>query len=184
MVIVSKYNLFEKTPGEIFVKSFEIIPCPCCGETLGVCGSRHRGFVNSSGDKVLLVIRRLRCKGCNKIHHELPDIIVPYKRHCSESIESTISAAALTIPADEKTIRCWIAWLNYLIDYLSKCIWAISQRTGSFVNTLAVITAKSPVEKLWCLVGDSSGWLARSVRPVVNSNLWLQTRSVFSVQSL
>ncbi|MGI6649770.1 MAG: DUF6431 domain-containing protein [Bacillota bacterium] len=47
-----------------------------------------RVFINDVGNQNVLVIRRLRCRHCHRIHHELPDILVPYKRHSSESIES------------------------------------------------------------------------------------------------
>ena len=58
---------------------------------LKVEGSRKRGLIEYSGEKKILVIRRLRCCECNRIHHELPDIIVPYKRYSSEAIENIIS---------------------------------------------------------------------------------------------
>ncbi|WP_307545897.1 DUF6431 domain-containing protein [Paenibacillus sp. V4I5] len=44
----------------------------------------------------LLVIRRLHCSQCLKIHHELPDCIVPYKRYESErtyKLKSRVVAA-------------------------------------------------------------------------------------------
>ena len=64
--------------------------CPICGEVLSVRGRRERKIIDSGGEKVKLVIRRLRCERCKRIHHELPDCIVPYKRHCSETIEAVI----------------------------------------------------------------------------------------------
>ncbi|MEW5785724.1 MAG: DUF6431 domain-containing protein, partial [Bacillota bacterium] len=47
-------------------------------------GSRKRTFINEAGEREILIIRRLRCKNCKRVHHELPDIIVPYKRYNSE----------------------------------------------------------------------------------------------------
>ncbi len=44
-----------------------------------VIGTRKRGIVNSETAKNTLVIRRLQCKTCGGIHHELPDIVIPYK---------------------------------------------------------------------------------------------------------
>ncbi|WP_223829992.1 DUF6431 domain-containing protein [Paenibacillus arenilitoris] len=42
-----------------------------------VIGSRKRKIVNGGVDLHLLVIRRMRCSQCRKIHHELPDCVVP-----------------------------------------------------------------------------------------------------------
>ena len=108
-----------------------------------------------------LIIRRLKCKGCGRVHHELPDILVPYKRYSSESIEAVITGdLELTVAADESTISRWRAWFISLVSYLAGALISIAAR-------------------IWCHVGDGPGWLARVVRPVVNTNLWLQTRSAF-----
>ncbi|WP_267459278.1 DUF6431 domain-containing protein [Brevibacillus composti] len=48
---------------------------------MNVIGSRRRKVASESGEVRLLVIRRLRCSQCQKIHHELPDCVVPYKRY-------------------------------------------------------------------------------------------------------
>ncbi|MGB4509265.1 MAG: DUF6431 domain-containing protein, partial [Syntrophomonadaceae bacterium] len=56
----------------------EQIPCPCCSGGLKVIGSRPRKCVNSVGERITLIIRRLRCVKCQRIHHELPDMLVPY----------------------------------------------------------------------------------------------------------
>lgn len=49
----------------------------------------------------------MRCGQCRKIHHELPDYIVPYKRYESECIEQVIdeSDAATMVAADDATLR-------------------------------------------------------------------------------
>ena len=100
-----------------FVKSVEQNPCPICDGSLKVIGSRHRGCTNSAGDAIDLIIRRLRCHDCRKIHHELPDILVPYKRHASESIEAAVTGDDyLCVAADESTIRRWRRWFEEVAD--------------------------------------------------------------------
>jgi hypothetical protein len=80
------------------------------------------------------------------LHHELPDILVPYKRYGSESIEAVITGKdALTVYGKE------------------------SVESASHLP-------KSTLQKIWHHVGDAPGWLARIVRPVVNLNLWVHTR--------
>ena len=91
-----------------FVKSAEQIPCPCCNGPLEVIGSRQRKYINGLGEQIILIIRRLCCDNCKRVHHELPDILVPYKRYGSESIEAVITGdTALTVTADESTINRW-----------------------------------------------------------------------------
>ncbi|WP_370459812.1 DUF6431 domain-containing protein [Oceanobacillus sp. AG] len=47
--------------------------CPCCE-------GRRREWYKNSGVKVKLIIRRLQCEQYHKIHHILPNVLVPYKR--------------------------------------------------------------------------------------------------------
>ncbi|MDI6879905.1 MAG: DUF6431 domain-containing protein [Desulfitobacteriaceae bacterium] len=72
----------------------------------------------------MLIIRRLRCTHCHRIHHELPDCLVPYKRYDCASIEQTVTetAKATDIAADEATLYRLNIWfyrqLPYLLDAL------------------------------------------------------------------
>lgn len=64
------------------------------------------------------IIGRLRCLQCGEIHHELPDLMIPYKRYAANVIEETIfQTAHLTVAADESTIYRWRKWFSTLIDY-------------------------------------------------------------------
>ncbi|MCF8567984.1 DUF6431 domain-containing protein [Alicyclobacillus tolerans] len=72
-----------------------------CGHCWG------RGYIQSSGKSVKLIIRRLQCRDCKKIHHELPDILVPYKRHESASIEQAMREVVPAVAADESTLYRW-----------------------------------------------------------------------------
>lgn len=93
------------------VRSAEQIAAPCCGGPLGIVGSRKRVWYKSSGEKAKLVIRRLYCEACSKIHHELPDLLVPYKRYDAESIERALSASVrIDVAADESTLLRWKCW--------------------------------------------------------------------------
>jgi len=45
------------------------------------------------------------------IHHELPDLLVPYKRYDAESLEGIVIEPARTdIAADESTLSRWRTW--------------------------------------------------------------------------
>lgn len=104
-----------------------------------------------------MVIRRLRCRACNKIHHELPDILIPYKRHCAETIEKIIAAKAEESPCEESTIRRIKAWWAALLPYL--------------IHVLQSLDAKSQLA-----FGDICA-PKEMVRAVVNTNHWIHTRS-------
>ena len=172
-----------KTPQKIFfVKSEEQNLCPCCRGTLKVIGSRKRKYINDAGEEVTLVIRRLRCCHCNRIHHELPDFLVPYKRHCSESIEAVLTPnATLAVTADESTLWRWRRWFLEMAEYFFGCMMAINYQynQGNPSVEAPIRLSQSPLQRIWRLVGDATGWLARAVRPIANLNFWVHTRSAF-----
>lgn len=161
-----------------FVRSGEQNPCPCCGERLKVIGSRKRKYINGLGEKVVLVIRRLRCSHCSKVHHELPDILTPYKRYGSENIEAVVgSESELTVAADESTITRWKQWFKEISNYLASTLVSIAIRYR--IQSVEGVSGlpQSPLQRIWQLVGNAPRWLARTVRPVVNANYWVHTRS-------
>jgi hypothetical protein len=163
-----------------FVRSAEQNFCPCCDGTLKVIGSRQRKFINSAGDKEVLIIRRLRCLHCGRIHHELPDILLPYKRYGSESIEAAVNGNSdLCVAADESTIARWRKWFLERANYLLGCLTSIAFRFGKGSVESMICLPKSAFQRIWHYVGDAPGWLARVVRPIANSNLWPHTRSAF-----
>ncbi len=180
MVILSEYDLVETPKRVFFVRSGEQNPCPVCDGLLKVIGSRRRGYMDGLGDRKVLMIRRLRCSLCKKIHHELPDLLVPYKRHESKSIEAVVSGeSTLTVAADESTIRRWKQWFSSQADYLAGVLFSIALRLGMTSVEDVSDLPPSPLQRIWQHVGNAHRWLARVVRPVVNANFWVQTRSAF-----
>ena len=161
-----------------FVRSGEQNPCPCCGERLIVIGSRKRKYIDGTGEKVVLVIRRLWCSHCSKVHHELPDLLIPYKRYGTKSIEAVVSGESeLTVAADESTITRWKQWFKEVSNYLAGALVSIAFRFRiQPVEGLSDLP-QSPLQRIWLLVGNAPHWLARAVRPVVNANCWVHTRS-------
>ncbi len=86
---------------------------------------------------------------------------------------------ALTVTADESTIGRWRNWFFELVDYFLGCLKSIAIRYGKESVGNASHIPKSTLQRIWHHVGDAPGWLARIVRPVANSNLWIHTRSAF-----
>ncbi|RJQ40103.1 MAG: hypothetical protein C4550_04140 [Nitrospiraceae bacterium] len=178
MVIVSRYRLVEKSSGNIFsVLSEECIPCPCCGEHLSSIGSRKRKYRKPTGDVIVLVIRRLRCGLCRRIHHELPDMLVPYKRYGAASIEAVVcDGAGAAVAVDNSTVCRWLSWFSWAVEYMANCLLVIAYRYGLSIDDSPYTCQFS---RLIRFVGNAPGWLSRSVRSVANSNLWVHTRSAF-----
>ncbi len=170
---------FLKTTNPVFfVRSKEQSFCPCCNGALKSIGSRIRKCTNNAGNTIKLRIRRLRCKNCHKIHHELPDLLIPYKRYDSKCIESVVADdKTLSVPADDSTLSRWKVWFMKSAYHFSGCLVSIAIQTGK--DSVEDYDSMSLLQRLWHHVGDAEGWLARIVRPIANSNNWVHTRSAF-----
>lgn len=159
-----------------FVRSAEQLPCPVCQESLAPFGRRRRVQILGSGEVRRLFIRRLRCTGCRRIHHELPAELVPYKRHEAVSIEQVIEAhGPASVAADESTLQRWRRWFAWWAPYACGCLEAIGKRFHICVESTSALS-QSALRGLGRFVGDAPGWLARAVRPVVNAHLFVSTR--------
>jgi hypothetical protein len=123
----------------------------------------------------------LRCSHCRKIHHELPDCIVPYKRYESACVEQVVteSEAVSTVAADDATLRRWRMWFREQAEYLLGALRSIVIRFHPNPVEKLSVPSQPAHHRIGHYVGDGPGWLARIVRPVVNSNLWVHTRSAF-----
>lgn len=147
--------------------------CPCCSDPFDVIGSRKRSWYKSSGDRAKLIIRRLRCKRCKRIHHELPDILVPYKRYDAESIEGVVSDPPREdVAADEATLYRWKAWFAAWAVYAAGVLQSIAIRFHQAVENSSAPPRCSALHQLGRYVGTAAGWLSRTVRPIVNLNEW------------
>jgi hypothetical protein len=130
-----------------------------CGGGLEVIGSRKRKVIDSDGDKRTLVIRRLRCKVCRRMHHELPDIVVPYKRHCTQTIEKIIGGQTDEVYCEEGTIRKIKAWWASSRLYFESVMASLREKYG-------IVFSEHPAPR-------------EIVRAVANAHLWIHTRSAF-----
>ncbi|WP_371825253.1 DUF6431 domain-containing protein [Paenibacillus soyae] len=139
-------------------------------------------WYKSSGERAKLIIRRLYCTSCARIHHELPDLLVPYKRYDAESIEDVLQEPdASAVAADESTISRWLAWFQVWAVYAAAALQAISIRFKLPVQQ-ASVAPRSALHALGRYVGDVAGWLGRAVRPIANLNLWVTDPFCLSVR--
>jgi hypothetical protein len=84
-------------------------------------------MTDSTGEKIKLSIRRLKCVKCRRIHHELPDCVVPYKRHCAETIEEIIKGNE-EIPCESRTIRRIRLWWKIVSSYFKNIIKSLAEK--------------------------------------------------------
>ena len=174
MIIITQYVLKENPSGFFLVRSEEQHVCPICGGKLNRFGRRNRTKLEKNGVKIILSIQRLRCSHCKRIHHELPDCLVPYKHYGQESIEEVLSAEGnkeITVAADNSTILRWESWFASRINHFIGCLRAITFKIQKIVVDSGACL-KSPLQGIYQFVGNAAKWLARVVRPVANSNNW------------
>lgn len=150
----------------------EIVPCPCCQGELRCIGSRPRTWIQSSGGKAKIIIRRLRCKDCNKIHHELPDLLVPYRRHEAQSIETAVvDKSAPGVAADEGTLRRWRRWFADWAPYAAGCLESIDRRVHGTAESSSA-HPQTALQRIGRVVKKQCGWLVEAVRRIANLHLW------------
>ena len=105
--------------GIFVISGTEFLTCPICGGKLSAYDRKVRKVRTKSGEIENLLLRRLRCKNCQRLHTELPDFLVPYKRYSRESIEDVLSCNKVDIPNDDRTrskIRKWYSRIRTFLD--------------------------------------------------------------------
>ena len=162
MVIICVYKLKEDYDGSLrVINGGETIPCPICVGMLLGFGVRERKYIEADEDRSIkiLIIRRLKCESCYKIHHELPDILIPYKRHCGQTVEKIIQNDFKGMHYEHKngTIRRILCWWKALLEYLKGVMNSLKAKYG--IEPGEHITPKE------------------IVRAAVNAHLWISTRS-------
>ena len=179
MIILTEYELDENPLQVFFVRSLEPFFCPRCqSDKKTVIGSRNRTLIRSTGIKIKLRIRRLRCKGCKTIHHELPSEVIPYKRHEAESIEAVLEEKDLLYtPAEELTLKRWRKWFAGLTDHFLGILTSALLKSGRKVENAPF--AGNALQRIRQIVGSTPGWLSRVVQTAIKNNCWAQTRSAF-----
>ena len=86
---------------------------------------------------------------------------------------------SLDVAADEATLYRLRKWFNKQLPYMLGCLRAISIRLGQIPVEEPSVPSLSVHQRVGLYVGNAPGWLARIVRPIANSNLWVHTRSAF-----
>ena len=127
-------------------------------------GSRPRAVRKPDGVTIFLIIRRLRCCECGRVHHELPDKIVPYKRQDAECVARILVASYH--PCEISSIRCLRIWFGALKQAVLESL-RLSSEIRQFKELLTMSasqSAKAMENLLKFLVrkaADSGRWILR-----------------------
>ena len=123
-----------------------------------VRGTRQRVLYKNDEDRQILVFRRLYCQECKRIHHELPDCIVPYKRYSADVIENIINNQTEAAPCPDDTVRRIRGWWLAIIAY--------------FLHILETLEIK------FAMSFGKPPTFRETVRAAANSNNWIFARQV------
>ena len=80
--------------------------CPCCGEPMNFRDSRKRIRRKEGGCTEHLMVRRLQCPQCRKLHVELPDCLIPHKHYDAEVISGVIEGIITPDDLDSEDRPC------------------------------------------------------------------------------
>jgi len=145
-----------------YIWADEPLVCSFCGcEKLTKKGWRRRGSIDHLEKSKLLMIRRVKCKCCGKIHHVLPDTIVPYKHYNAEAIEMIIRGRANETYCDESEINRIKSWWVRMELYILAKSDVVTMRTKT------QITSESKLDTI--------------THTLANAHLWPRTRVALGV---
>ena len=162
--------------------------CPNCGELLEYHSWVYRVLTDTTGIRRIYCIRVLKClnTACpTKYHRELPDIITPYKRYDTASIEEAIDTDnhGVTVAADESTIYRWRRWFKENIINIMMSLKSVTDANGDIAETSSLENpeqdSSKPMEIIKVIVSRRVKWLNETVRILVNSSKWVFNRSAF-----
>lgn len=169
MIIIVNYVLEYKKQTDLYhVISKEECRCPYCADCLKAVGSRRRILYRQDGTVIHLVIRRLRCCGCGRIHHELPDMAIPYKRYEAAAVEAALDCR----PSENNDYPCETSTAMRLRYWYMRLEAGARRSTpGAFDSYYSLNDTKLIFMKNRCCEGR----LQTIVRVLVNSGRWKQT---------
>jgi len=158
-----------------FLESNDFSVCPICGNDLKYRDSCLRNLKKEGGKSDTYLIRRLKCKHCDKLHRELPDCMVPYKHYSAEVISGVLDEVVTSDDIDsedypcEMTICRWQQWLEMNQIWIDSYLKSIGYQMLNFSEELL----KSDISLLNKLKSSSEKWLETILRFIYNSGGYL-----------
>lgn len=161
----STYQRSDDGEGYYIAADAELV-CPVCGSRLVKYGRRRRRVTMPDGERREFSIQRMRCVGkdCRRIHHVLPEGIVPYHQYTAESLEKSLTGKLDDAVCEDTTQTAWRHWFGRFEKTLENA-------AAKLMDVLCVRIPLRPLEL------QTSGWLKRIVQAAVNGTGRLSTQS-------
>ncbi|MFI3173342.1 MAG: DUF6431 domain-containing protein [Eubacteriales bacterium] len=179
MVIISNYKILSNENDTYFIESHETPSCPLCNSLLRYRDMRLRIERKEGGEVRFIAIRRLKCPHCNRLHTELPDILVPYKHYSEEVISGVIDDIITPSDMDSESYPCettmahWKMWFKLNQVQIEGYLKSIGFRLLGYQESFL----KSPESLLENLRNTLPNWLGSVLRTIYNSGGYLQAFS-------
>jgi predicted RNA-binding Zn-ribbon protein involved in translation (DUF1610 family) len=160
------YRLEERPDGRWRVQANVTYTCPDCGTdvTMKKNGTKERHFLDENNKQQILIINRFKCPKCERGHHQLPDIIFPYKQHCVVTIQKTIDDYPPPF-VDFSTVR-------YINKWYLDCEVIIKNKCSDLIILFDHHDVDSVLDVQQLRTKFKSDWLARVVKILVISRNW------------
>lgn len=113
MLITHNYELiYNEAKGMYYLSINEKLYCPFCGKELIYRDSRGRIWCHCNGPADKIMIHRMFCDTCNKLHTVLPDVLVPHKHYGASEIETVLESKERSDEVSDSTVARWRQWLR------------------------------------------------------------------------
>ena len=171
MVIISEYDLIAIGDHEFCCESHETRACPCCGGKLRYRDRRRRIMRSYGGKTYHLWLRRLICPECQRLHLELPDVLVPRKHYASEVIENVVDEVSTEEDEStedypcEDTMERWKSWLERSQVQIEGWLRSVGER----LLELGAELLSTGDHLLRRLRERGAGWLGVCIRVIYNT---------------
>lgn len=158
-----------------FIRSEEFPDCPQCGAgALRSIGRRRRCAIWPDGVKRYYLIPRFYCRHCGKIHHALPDFMIPFKQHTAQLVEQIVEMAGTR--GNQDFIPCYDNTIKNLREWFDSIASEIAERLECLLHLTQSSARASSLQRIRNAVEVDRGWLKKAVATLVNKNCWVTTR--------
>jgi hypothetical protein len=114
MLITHNYNLkYSGAEGIYYLCIKETsLYCPHCGQELIYRDSRLRIWRHCDKPADRILIHRMLCRTCHRLHTVLPDVLVPHKHYGASEIETVLESEVRNDEVSDSTAARWRIWFN------------------------------------------------------------------------
>lgn len=114
MLITNNYELiYNETKGIYYLCINETsLYCPDCGQEIVYRDSRQRIWDHCNEPTDWILIHRMFCRTCNRLHTVLPDVLVPHKHYGASEIETVLESEVRSDEVSDSTVARWRQWIK------------------------------------------------------------------------